>query len=285
MEQFILNILNYLLDVLLATLSQIFVLLGPLLLLAFLMNFIAKLNENLSYKVLGRSGYLYVFGWLGTAVHELGHAIFAILFGHKITELVLFSPNAESGSLGHVSHSYNSTSIYQNIGNFFIGIGPIILGSLVLYIITYYLFGFSIATINNSEFSSESLLSLASFKATAVNMWGSILIYLEYIFTGQNTSWWKILLLFYLLYSIGSSITLSSADVEGALGGFIFFIVLLFLFNLITLWIGDFTVAFFLTVSNFFSGLYFLIILSMFINLLFIIILFIITLIKSLTRH
>lgn len=285
MEQFILNILNYLLDVLLATLSQIFVLLGPLLLLAFLMNFIAKLNENLSYKVLGRSGYLYVFGWLGTAVHELGHAIFAILFGHKITELVLFSPNAESGSLGHVSHSYNSTSIYQNIGNFFIGIGPIILGSLVLYIITYYLFGFSIATINNSEFSSESLLSLASFKATAVNMWGSILIYLEYIFTGQNTSWWKILLLFYLLYSIGSSITLSSADVEGALGGFIFFIVLLFLFNLITLWIGDFTVAFFLTVSNFFSGLYFLIILSMFINILFIIILFIITLIKSLTRH
>ena len=115
---------NYLLDAGIATFTQLFVLLGPLLVLALLMNFISRKNENLSYKVLGQKGYLYIFGWLGTSVHELGHAIFAIIFAHKISKIKLFTPNSGK-SLGQVKHSYTKGNPYQTIGNFFIGIGQI----------------------------------------------------------------------------------------------------------------------------------------------------------------
>jgi hypothetical protein len=280
MEQFFLSILNYLLDVVASTLFQLFVLLGPLLILAFVMNFVARQSENLSYRLLGTRAYLYGFGWLGTSVHEIGHAIFAIIFGHKITEFKLFTPNAKEGSLGHVNHSYNRGSIYQNIGNFFIGIGPILFGSIILYLITYILFRFNVSNINSAEFTSDSLMNFSTFKVTTINIWNSTITYFDLIFTSTNSSWWKIVVLIYILFSVGSSITLSSADIEGSFSGFIYFIVILLSFNLGTLWIGDFTVNFFSQASNFFSGFYFLIILSMLINIAFIIILLVALAIK-----
>ena len=276
MEQFLSGILNYLLSVAVATFNQVFVLLGPLLLLAFLMNFVARQNEKLSYKVFGRGVYLYIFGWLGTAVHEIGHAVFAILFGHKINKIVLFSPNPESGSLGHVDHSYNPKSIYQNIGNFFIGIGPVIFGSFMLYLITYILFGFSVYNGSDVKITSEALSGLSSLKFIVLSIWDNFLLYMNLVFTGQGTTWWKIVLLIYFLYSIGSSITLSVADVKGAAKGLVFFIGILLLFNFLTVWIGDFMVNLFVNVSRFFSSLYFLILLTMIVNIIFIIILIII---------
>ncbi|HSO87315.1 MAG TPA: M50 family metallopeptidase [Draconibacterium sp.] len=94
MKETLQNIWDYILNAGIATLTQLLVLLGPLIILALIMNFIARKNENLSYKVLGQKIYLYVFGWLGTSVHELGHAIFAIIFAHKVSEIKLFTPGS-----------------------------------------------------------------------------------------------------------------------------------------------------------------------------------------------
>jgi hypothetical protein len=280
MNQILHTILDYLLKVLIATGIQLFILFGPLLLLSFLMNYIAKANESLSYKVLGRTIYLYGFGWLGTSVHELGHALFAVIFRHKINDIVLFSPNAEGGSLGHVNHSYDKKSIYQNIGNFFIGIGPIIFGSLILLLLTYLLYQVNIAKISVA-INIESFLHFENFKAMILQLWQSIYHYLQYILLGEQRTWWRITLLCYCLYSIGSSITLSPSDLKSALKGFLYFVVVLILFNLITIWIGNFTQSLFFKISSYFSILYFLLIVSIIVNLIFVVVLLVLNAMKS----
>ena len=75
-----------------------------------------------------------VTAWIGTPIHELGHAFMCLVFGHKITEMKLFQ-NSEDGKLGYVRHSYNTSNIYQKIGNFFIGIAPILSGTGVILLL------------------------------------------------------------------------------------------------------------------------------------------------------
>jgi len=280
MEQILHIVLKYFLTVLIATGTQLFILFGPLLVLSFLMNYIANMSERLSYNVFGRTMYLYVFGWLGTSVHELGHALFAVLFAHKINDIVLFSPNAEGSSLGHVNHSYDKKSIYQNIGNFFIGIGPIILGSMTLFLFTYLLYQFNITTLSVT-INTDIFLNFESVKIMLIQLWHSVNQYLQFVLFGHQSTWWRITLLVYCLYAIGSSITLSPADLKSALKGFVFFVIVLTLFNLLTIWIGNFAQSAFLKVSSYFSVLYFLLILSMIVNLIFIVVLLILNAIKS----
>jgi len=280
MQNFFNTILDYLLNVVITTFSQLFILFGPLLILAFIMNYVAGQVEKNSYRVLGRNTYLYVFGWLGTAVHEIGHAVFAIIFGHRIKEIKLFTPNSGS-SLGHVSHAYNPNSFYQTFGNFFIGIGPILMGSIVLYIATYYLFGININDFSSVNISSSSFTDFSSLGVLVQSVWGSCVAFAGYIFSNIAIHWWKMLIFLYLLFSVGSSITLSPPDIEGALSGFVIFVVLLVLFNLVTLWVGDFASVAFSYASAYFAGFYFLIAFSIIVNTVFVVFLYIIKSIKS----
>jgi len=283
MKETLHKIWSYLLDAGLETLSQLFVLLGPLLLLALLMNIVARKNEELSYKVLGQKVYLYIFGWLGTAVHELGHAIFAVIFVHKISEIKLFSPNSGK-SLGHVKHSYKAGNPYQTIGNFFIGIGPILLGTALLFVVTYFLFGLNIFIISekhNVLFNFDLFKNIDSLKTAVVNIWKGIRECMDIILTGPKTNWWKLVLFFYLFYAVGSSITLSTSDIKGAFRGFLYFVFVLLLFNICTLWMGGFAIDFFRKINHYLSGFYFLIILSMGLNIVFILVLWLIGLLIS----
>lgn len=273
MEFYLLQVVYYLLGVVKATSLQILVLLGPLIILALLMNTLAGINERLSYKLFGRGGFLYLFGWLGTAVHELSHAFFALLFGHRIHEIVLFDPNGEGGALGHVSHSWNRNSIYQNIGNFFIGIGPILFGSIILYLLTYLLFGLSTTEVAGIQAYKVNFLSLSALEGIAHTSLNGFKLYISYIFFGSSSVWWKATILIYILYAVGSSITLSPADIRGASMGFFYFVQILLIINLITVWLGDLTFQLFAYVGNLFSTFYLLILLSILTNILFIIIL------------
>lgn len=283
MKETLQNIWDYILDAGIATLTQLLVLLGPLLILALIMNFIARENENLSYKVLGQKVYLYVFGWLGTSVHELGHAIFAIIFAHKVSEIKLFTPGSGK-SLGQVKHSYSKGNPYQTLGNFFIGLGPILLGTLLLLIVTWFLFGlniFSIAEKHNAVFNFNLFKSIDSLKTATVNIGKGVWECFNFILTGSKTTWWKLALFFYLFYAVGSSISLSFSDIKGAFRGFLYFSILLLLFNIATIWKGSFVLGFFSGTNNYFSGFYFLIILSIGLNIVFIVVLWLIGLLIS----
>ena len=94
---------------------------------------IAACNK-LFYASLGNKSRLvcYATGFIGTPIHELSHALMCLIFRHKITEIKLFQINSADGVLGYVNHTYNPRNIYQHIGNFFIGIAPVLVGFLIL---------------------------------------------------------------------------------------------------------------------------------------------------------
>ena len=85
-------------------------------------------------RLLGRSGYnmLVASAFLGTPIHELGHAAMCLLFRHEIVELVLWQPHSDDGTWGYVRHTHNTDDLYQKLGNLFISAGPIFSGMAVL---------------------------------------------------------------------------------------------------------------------------------------------------------
>ena len=281
MENYLNQFLNYLLNVLQATFNQLFILFGPLLILVVLLNLSAIFTARLSVRFWGRNLFLYGFGWLGCSVHELSHAFFALIFGHKISEVVLFEPNSNGESLGHVSHSYNKSSIYQKTGNFFIGISPLLFGGIVLFLCVLLLYRFDVTTLSTFRISPHVLTDLSLLKQIGLNIWNSLISFSSIVFMGSAAVWWKSALLIYILYSVGSSMTLSKSDVGSAISGFLWLIIIFLVFNLITLWIGNFVIDFLSRIVGYISGFYFLLIFSMIANLLFITVLFVLNLIKS----
>jgi len=262
--------LNYLWDVVQVTFSFLIISLGPLIVLAAVMNFIAGKVERYSYRLFGQKTYLRLFGGLGTAAHELGHAFFCVIFRHRITEMKLFSPDPAKGTLGYVNHAYNPKSRYQQIGNFFIGIGPVITGSLVIYILAAILIGVS----PPSEYLPEGFVTqqdagLLSVLGSALQMsWYTAIGAFKDIFIGGFSTFWFYLFL-YLVFAIGSSVTLSGADLKGAQKGFIYLVVFILVVNGITLWMGDFMMNFSLFFSRITGFMNAYLLLAAFLNLLF----------------
>ena len=267
MEEYLQPVLHYLLGVTLTTLEQLLFLFVPFLLLALIMHFAARASEQLSVALMGVKPYLLLFGWLGTAMHELGHALFALLFGHKITDMRLFSPNPKSGSLGYVSHTWNHKNLYHIVGNFFIGIGPIIMGCIVLYLLATLLFSISIPDMPLQLIKQGGTLSFDGIWRFITEIFTLIWQFFVRLFTGTHASWWKILIFLYLTFTIGSSVTLSPADIKTALRGFLVMLLLVFLFNLSTFWLGNFALNAISKVPYYVSWLYFLLLLAILLNL------------------
>ena len=281
MEKYLSQILNYILHVFQASFGQLFVLLGPLIVLAFFLNFSAGLNARLSVRFWGRNFYLYGFGWLGCSVHELSHAFFALIFGHKIKEIELFKPNSDGESIGHVSHSFNKRSIYQKTGNFFIGIGPLLAGGIVLFVITWILFRIEITAIFKYRITTGVFSDKVVFNQFITALWSGLIYCKNLVLDGILIISWKSFLLIYVLYSTGSSLTLSKSDLKGAATGLLWLVIFVLIFNLLTLWIGDFAAKGVAGVTTYISAFYFLLILSFVSNLFFIMLFFVLNIFKS----
>jgi hypothetical protein len=266
MDSIIDSILGYLWATTVTTFSHLMILLGPGIALALIMNYLAALMEKGVYRVLKSKVYYGIFGWVGTIIHESGHAIFCIIFGHRITEIKWFDFDSYDGSLGYVYHTYDPNNLYQRIGNFFIGIGPIILGTLVIYYSSRYLLGKEVFTSLAQAIGSTSI----NTSTNPVVLGGAILKGIPIIFSSlltlDNLSNWKFYLFLYLTFTVGSSIRLSPPDIKGALGGFATLLGLLFLFNLFTSWIGDFASRVFLSFSQMYSMFYVVMIFSILMN-------------------
>jgi len=287
MEKHLNQIIGYLINVIQLSFNQLLIIFGPLLVLVLILNFSAILTARLSLRFWGRNIFLYGFGWLGCSVHELSHAFFALIFGHKIKEMVLFEPNSKGESLGHVSHTFNKKSIYQKIGNFFIGIGPLLAGGLVLLLINLILYRINISEFSKFRISTETLFNFQIFKQIAISTWSGLIVYKNLVTFGNSEVWWKSALLIYVLYSIGSSMTLSKPDVKGALAGFMWIVIFILIFNMLTLWAGDFSTRFLIQgkTMTYISVFYFFLILSFLANLIFILLFFVLNLLKSLLFH
>ncbi|MFC1936183.1 hypothetical protein ACFLYP_00805 [Chloroflexota bacterium] len=270
MENFLLHALAYLAIVLGASLKQIFILFGPSLVLAFMMHYVSMLVGRSAILLVGPRVYIWVFKILGTPIHEGGHLLFAALFGHRIIDYRLFAPNYHTGSAGYIQHTYNKSSIYQNIGNFFIGIGPILLGAVVVYFSAWALMGEEILqSLSAIEINTETFGSMQSFGGLVENLARSAFSIFAALFRLENLGKWQFWLFLYILVSIGTSITLSPSDIQGAASGFSTIFALTFIFNLLTLWTDTplFTNAA-LEISRHFGSFYGLLLFTLFLNLL-----------------
>ena len=181
-----------------------------------------RLNKTF-FRILGykRGKKLFLTtGFIGVPIHEFGHAFFCVLFRHKIKEIKWFQPNATDGTLGYVRHAYNRKSIYQQIGNFFIGIGPLLFGSAAIVILMYILMP------NASQVNFSGSTSVSGY-------WNSLWSVFRAIFDFSNyayVTWWLFIV---LACAIAMHMDLSMADIKGCLRGLMYIVPLMFVINLV----------------------------------------------------
>lgn len=201
-------------DILVCFLLQIAFTVGLIVLFGFL---IALCNKRFyaNFGNYGRSA-CYITGAIGTPLHECAHALFCVIFGHKITEIKLFQINSADGTLGYVNHSYNPKNIYHKIGNFFIGVAPIIVISAVLYLLAYLLLPNFVAEINNS-------FKIVGFVSNIGSVFTSLFSVLQSFFLCAVSWQWWVFLIIGIFLSL--HMTLSKADIKGALSGILFLLI------------------------------------------------------------
>jgi hypothetical protein len=174
---------------------------------------------------LGRAGYraIIITGVVGTPVHELGHAIACFVFGHKIVEICLYQPNSDDGTLGYVSHSFNPKSIYQQIGNFFIGIAPILFGCAVLI---------GLMALMLPDIFGQIMAGFNAVKGLEGGLWNAVKEFFLHIVnvlilnqSNFTNAWWYVYMVLALMVS--SHMELSGADIVGSLKGLLYLVVII----------------------------------------------------------
>lgn len=152
---------------------------------------------------------------VGTPIHELGHAIMCLLFGHRITAMSLWQPRSKDGNLGYVTHTYRRRNPYHILGNLFIGVGPIFSGLAILALALRVGFPatFSDYTSTASTMASHGeggiLLFLEGMKMLP-RMWGELV-------DGESVSLWIKIPAALVIFSVSQHVSLSIADIKGAL--------------------------------------------------------------------
>jgi hypothetical protein len=216
-----------------ACFEQILWLWGAFFLIGFALYFISKLRDRAFAVSIGYKAELFLTGWIGIPTHEMAHAVFCFIFRHKITEAKFFSLK-EGGTVGYVKHEFNPKSSYQKIGNFFVGIAPMLFGTVVIY---------ALLGILLPEYLPEELSG--SIAKTGWEIFKNF-------FSFDNFGNWRFWVFIYLSLGIASHMKLSVQDFKGATSGFATLLCLIFLINLIACAFLDFGLKS-ISVSHWFS--------------------------------
>lgn len=194
--------------------------------------FILDILRNATLKNFRKStgGKLIVLtAMIGVPIHELGHLIFAIIFRHKIIKVRLLQFKRNESTMGYVEHSYNPLSIYQQIGNFFIGIGPIIGGTLSIILLMKFLLpplykqfiDLSILNLNIKNLDIRLFIDI-------MYSYGKIMVNMVSLENLRNLNFIVFIILSICIFS---HISLSKADIKGAFKGLFVFYILVVIFN------------------------------------------------------
>ncbi len=250
------TVLEFLKAVVMTTLNQLIGILGIFFVAGIILYFLARFTRNTFVKSAGRKLDIVITGWLGTPVHEIGHAFFCLVFMHRINKIRLYQPNSADGSLGYVNHSYNPKNYYQKIGNLFIGAGPIIFGAFVLYAVMYYLLPNSksaIAIITSHDLQISNIMNIADQLQTIYSSAEQMLLTIFSQANFQTIEFWIFL---YISVCIASHMELSPPDIKGMWSGLVTLIVLLLVVNFLTLLFG-FDITTYVFKASKYTGMFF----------------------------
>lgn len=152
-----------------------------------------------------------------------------MIFRHKIEEIKLFQIDDESGTLGYVNHSYNPKNVYQRMGCFFIGIAPILVISVLLFLFARVLIPETVGTATETIRSASPDNGVGSILLAYGNAVGTF-------FSGAADRHWWIFVLVGAFFSL--HMTLSVADIKGARSGLLLVLVMLLIMNILLRVIG-----------------------------------------------
>jgi hypothetical protein len=224
-------------DLLLATLGQIASLFLGVLIFGLLIHFISQLTFKSLGNSLGAKG-TYLVAWLGTPIHELGHALFCLIFLHRIEDMQIFRPDPTTGTLGYVYHTWNPKNPWHVLGNFFIGVGPMVLGCAALFGLFYWLVPDSGSVWNTISVNVGTIEKSASIGSYLAVFRDSSLAIIKLIFARDNLALWRFWVFLYLSVCVASNIRLSWADIKGSLSGLGCLVMPFLILNLILLLAG-----------------------------------------------
>jgi hypothetical protein len=242
--------LAFIKDLVVGTLSQMASLFAGVFVFGLLIHFISQLTFKSLERSFGSKG-VYFVAWLGTPIHELGHALFCVIFLHRIVDIQFFKPDPVTGTLGYVSHTWSKTNPWAVLGNFFIGIGPVILGCAVLFTTFYFLIPNSSQVWDSIIFEVGGIGEGQSIGSYWAVFQSSSLALVRIIFTLSNLSSWQFWVFIYLSICVASNIRLSLSDIKGSLSGLGCIVLIFLLINFLGLITGFGSEKFFpLTASS-----------------------------------
>ena len=151
---------------------------------------------------------------VGTPIHELGHALMCVLFGHRITAMSLWQPLSDDGNLGYVTHTYKKKNPYHILGNLFIAVGPIFSGLAVITVALR--LGFPTAFTDYTAAAGQLAASGAGGLSLIREGFGMLpRILRELTDSGRAFPLWGQILSLLVVLSVSQHISLSPADLKG----------------------------------------------------------------------
>jgi hypothetical protein len=215
---------------------------GSLIIFGLLLHKLARLTRSLFAQSIGRKPEIFVTGWIGTPIHELGHAFFCLIFFHRITKISLFKPNSIDGSLGSVEHKYNPQNLYHQVGNFFIGVGPLIFGALMIIALGYLLLPSEINFVESVFKDMPTSQGKHAPLRKIIEFFGYLFLSLKRsMISDINYAYWQYWLFIYLSLAISSHMEISKSDLESMLIGLlVIFIHILFTSFILLLFFIDY---------------------------------------------
>ncbi|MCJ7605727.1 MAG: hypothetical protein MUO19_06810 [Dehalococcoidales bacterium] len=212
------DVLVFLKDLVVATFGQMASLFAGVFVFGLLLHFVSHLTFKSLENAFGSRG-MYLVAWLGTPVHELGHALFCLLFLHRIEEIKFFEPDPVTGTLGYVHHTWDKRNLWAVLGNFFIGVGPVLIGCGVLFGLFYWLVPGSTGAWNSISASVGAAGDFTAWESYAAVFGDSSLVLVKALFTFENLGTWQFWVFLYLAVCVASNVRLSPSDAKGALSG------------------------------------------------------------------
>jgi hypothetical protein len=207
-------------------------LIGGLIIIGFCLGVMEGFSNRLLVQTFGIKGIFFT-AWIGTPIHELSHAFMCLIFHHRVKKIKLLQLNSPDGRMGYVEHQYDPGSLYQKIGNFFIGTAPIVGGTFAIFLCMYFTVPDSFRVIIHylkSEVTGD--LVTGSLKIAV----SSILLLIKSLFSFHHLLeplFWIFLI---LSICISSNMALSKSDMRGATSGITaFFLFILFLNGVVRL--------------------------------------------------
>ncbi len=195
---------------------QIMFLFGFLILYGMLISFF----NNCFYSACGDNarGVVRLTGYIGLPVHELSHALMCVLFGHSVKKIELFNQKKKARILGYVEHTYYRDNPYHQIGNFFIGVSPILAGGgvilLLLWLLVPSLFSEMTGQITHlgADFTGFTGVFFGNLLDTALRVIEEVFAWSNF----KNPLYWLCLV---LIFAVAIHMEISASDIRSGARG------------------------------------------------------------------